>query len=214
MDPGPGVPLPQVSVEHPLASQVADLAAIADDFKTVVESINAAEIRIADGADPDNLVARALWESAAIAYRRAFTGGKALLADSASRLRLPNDWVEAAGGPAGRSTHEQAMTLANQHIAHRVNDAHQARVLIFLNPPPEARGVAGCAVFSLTLQYPNELAPALAQLAVGLLHIVETEHERGRDMILEWAKKVPIDDLYNASSSGPTDQDPNGSGPE
>ncbi len=74
--------------------------------------------------------------------------------------------------------------------------------------------MAGCAVFSLTLQYPTELAPALAKLAAGLLHIVETEHERGRDMILEWAKKVPIDDLYEASSSGPTDQDPTCSGPE
>lgn len=98
----------------------------------------------------DELLQRALWESAVIAYGRCFVSGKGYLRPGAARTKVPENFLDALDEDE-RRMHREVLEERNQHVGHRVGLQEQAKVILILNPPPGDRAVAGVAVFGVRL---------------------------------------------------------------
>jgi hypothetical protein len=178
-----------------VAATAADLWSIQQDLRFVIACCE----EMIDRGGPDESspspIDRALWEAATIAYARSFGGGKGYLMKGRTRLRLPLRLVEEL---QRTQLHQQVMEVRDQHIAHRVNDAEQARVLAVLAPPPSPKAVAGVIVWGARLvgEAP-EHAQELRDLTAGLLEVVSDDLSSAQQRLLEWAKQQDLDDAYS-----------------
>lgn len=201
-DDGP-TPLPQFAVNSPNSAIVADLTSIAHDLLFVVAAMD--ELAgIENPTDPSvNVRVNALWQAATIAYRRCFARGKAHGGKKQSRFRIPDEWIDSLDGELA-DYHGKLINLADQHVAHRVNDAQQARVLVQLAPPGQPRAVVGVGVLYISLQLPDDFITLGRRLAVALLATVQQNLDREYEVILNTARSKPIDDLYKIADVSPS----------
>jgi hypothetical protein len=190
-----GIALPQFAINTANSAKVADLTSIAYDLEFVIAAIDElAEIE--DLTDPAmNVRISALWQAATIAYRRCFASGKAHGAKKQARLRIPREWVSALGESLD-DFHQKLISLADQHVAHRVSDAQQALVLVQLAPEGEPRSVVGVGVVHMSLQLPDQFVALGRRLAVELLAIVQRNIQNGYDAILTTVRSADIDEVY------------------
>lgn len=126
------------------------------------------------GPDAD-MMKRALWTSCCISYRRVFTSGKGHLDPQRPRLRLNKDWTNSLTLEQLQA-HNDVLDSANQHIAHRVNDLEQVRVMALLNPPPLQQGIAGVGYFMLHMVGPEQ---AVAERLIAVCDVLLSAAEQG-----------------------------------
>jgi hypothetical protein len=183
-------------------SQLADLRSLEADFTLARKSaalwIDADKLLHGGDEESVKVVRRALWTSAVIAYRRGFTTGKAHLAPKGRprRLKVPDHWKELLN-PQQLEAHEEVLQLANQHIAHRVDEREHMTVSAILTPPPMPRAIAGFAVLSLDRSEPqHDLVERLGQLCTILIKILSDRSEQLFDAFKERVKSRDIDSLY------------------
>jgi hypothetical protein len=177
------------------AATLADLWSIQSDLTFVAACCDEMITRKAAAGDqqPGGPIDRALWEAAAVAYARCFGKGKGYLIKGRARLRLPQELIDELDGT---EIHRSVMDLRDKHIAHRVSDAEQAKVVAALSPPP-ARAVAGILVFGARLigKSPEHISD-LRHLTESLLQVVGEDMATIQHDLLSWAQSQDLDDVY------------------
>ena len=136
------VPYLHVGITGPAAGHLADMISIAQDLNLAERCTRSyAGTQQPEDNDSRSLLRQALWNAGLIAYRRAFTSGRSLIVDRASRLNL-RDQLLALVDDASRDVHRQAWEMANEHVAHRAGQQEQGTVNAILHPPPDRRVLA------------------------------------------------------------------------
>jgi hypothetical protein len=158
------IQMPQVAIEGDRASELADTISLSQDFRAALQccelllSMTDAD----DAVEPDSTVSRSLWFAAVIAYRRAFTTGKAHLKNQKPRASVPDLWIETLH-PDLKVTHDRVLKTANKHVAHRASNLEGVIVNVVLSvPPADPRAIA---VLPLFLQYAGPERPEIERLA-------------------------------------------------
>ncbi|GAA4642049.1 hypothetical protein GCM10023197_05310 [Gordonia humi] len=194
----------QVGFEGNLPSQLADLRSLVSDFtfaqNCVTAYLNSGKLNCDE--ESQQIVAKSLWTSAAIAYRRGFTTGKAQLVPQGSRLKITEGWYQSLT-PEYKEAHDDLLEIANRQIAHHTGKHDQYKILAFLTPPPMPRAVVGTGVLSASLAAPTEerlrqLGELCQSLIVGLedrFKVVSAEFD-------EHLASRDLDDLYRAANGG------------
>jgi hypothetical protein len=189
------IPMLALPMSGDVAATAADLWSIQQDLAFVVSCCDEMLARGGPDDATPGPIDRALWEAATIAYARSFGSGRGYLVKGRARLKLPLDLVEEL---QGAQLHQQVMETRDQHIAHRVNDAEQARVLAVLAAPPAPKAVEGVIVWGARLvgQSP-EHARELRDLATALVKVVSEDLTALQQQLIEWAKQQNLDDAYS-----------------
>lgn len=195
-----GEPLPQFSLTSENAGKLADLDSIAADLQFVIAATERLQEREEAGTlQSDPVEVSALWQAAAVAYRRCFSSGRGHALSGRSRLAIPADWVDSLGDPELVAFHGVLLSLADKHVAHRVNDAEQARVLVFLQPAEKPSNDVGVGVMRVKLLLPDDFIRLARPLAEGLLAVLGRNVEAGQASIRESLAAWPIKKLYAAA---------------
>jgi len=198
----------QAGLTGPDPSKIADLGSIFTDLAFARDTAEGYATLAQDSNDmeaPGALVAQALWNASVISYRRAFGTGKAMLDKGRTRLRLSRDGVgEAADlSEEQRQAHRLALQLADQHVAHRVGEQDDARVVALLAPPPSPKEIVGVGVFWIRMTGPDpEVAVRLTEVCNWLLGPVQAEIEQRREALLnDLTSRADLDPYYAAAES-------------
>ena len=145
------------------------------------------------------IIRAALWSAAVISYRRAFSAGKALGQSQASRLRVPDDWTKSLNQDQ-LDAHEQVLTIANKHVAHRVGDHEVAGVRALLMPPPEPREVVGIVSALGHVSEPvNHLPEPFIQVCDVLIEKISGMRNELANTTLERLRQQDVDRLYDVA---------------
>lgn len=172
---------------------IADLRSIEHDLRYASRLFaRVAEVDAED--DPD--LRQALFDAGAIAYRRGFTTGRSLISKGESRRKVPDEIIDSLE-QGSRRAHEAVLERANTHIAHRVSDAEQGRVILLLNNPTFGREVQGVAWFFARFVGPDsDDALRAAHTAELIAESIAALVESVQDQLLETAKIRDVDALY------------------
>ncbi|MEM9200767.1 MAG: hypothetical protein AAGC53_03875 [Actinomycetota bacterium] len=195
-DDGTRIPIPQVAVRGEQPTVLADLESIKQDLLFACQL--ATRLLAANPDEDDPILIDAMWRASSIAYRRCFTSGRPLAANTRQgRTRVPDGWLESLDERLAAG-HQALLNNADKHVAHRVGDEEQASVLLFLEPTGP-KGVAGHGVFYLKQMLPTELPPLLIELSTTLLGSIQRAQDRVGSKIVDEANRLSqeeIDDLY------------------
>ncbi|WP_336819508.1 hypothetical protein [Gordonia sp. MMO-8] len=194
----------QVGFQGGVPSQLADLRSLISDFtfaqKCATVYLNLGLLKVDE--DSRKLMSEALWTSAAIAYRRGFTTGKAQLVPQGSRLKIPEGWYESLN-PEYKEAHDEILEIANRQIAHHTGKGDHFNVLAFLAPPPFPRSIAGTAVLNASLVAPlDETLQQLGTLCQGLIDGLEARFKEVSSSFDEYLASQDLDTLYDAANHG------------
>ena len=165
------VAYPQVGLTGPAAGLIADLNSISRDlyFAGVAASRYADAAADDDVSADDQVIRQALWNAAAISYRRAFGTGRGLIAEKGSRVRLDDRFV-ATLSEDHRLVHRQVLEMANQHVAHRVGEHEGAAVVAVLALPPADREIVAVGTLSVHMVGPTpEVAAGLSEICTRFM---------------------------------------------
>jgi hypothetical protein len=191
------VPMYGMVLSGETPSLIADLRSIETDLRYAARLFERVAHTSPDG-EPD--LRRALYDAGAIAYRRGFTSGRSLVTKGRSRSKVPDDILDSLD-PEVRRAHEAVLERANTHIAHRVSEAEQGRVLLLLNNPSMGQAIQGIGYFSARFVGPSvedalrdvEVAQSLADSVAAFVEIVQGE-------LLEAAKERDLESLYDSAT--------------
>lgn len=189
----------QVSFSGGLPSQLADLRSLREDFQFAQNCANAyLRLHLVNMHEESRkVVSRALWVSAAIAYRRGFTTGKAQLVPQGNRVKIPEGWFNALK-PEGKVAHDEILEIANKQIAHHTGKHENYSVVAFLAPPPHPRALAGVGVISIGLASPgDERIQQLSALCQSLINGIDRRIEELTNEFESFVKAQNLDDLYD-----------------
>ncbi len=194
----------QVVISGPAASVLVDLGSIAHDLAFAHPAASAYAERAeaaGEGVPEDSLVAQALWNAAAISYRRAFTGGKSILERGTARVKLDREAVAGLPelSPEQQAAHTDTIHLADKHVAHRVDDVEGA--VAYLAPLSRPRQVEVLGVLHVRFIGPEpQVARALADVCLFLCAGVEHEIEMRRsELLAELRADSDVDRFYEAA---------------
>ena len=194
----------QVVISGPAASVLVDLGSIAHDLAFAHPAASAYAERAeaaGEGVPEDSLVAQALWNAAAISYRRAFTGGKSILERGTARVKLDREAVAGLPelSPEQQAAHTDTIHLADKHVAHRVDDVEGA--VAYLAPLSRPRQVEVLGVLHVRFIGPEpQVARALADVCLFLCAGVEHEIEMRRsELLAELRADSDVDRFYQAA---------------
>lgn len=151
------IQMPQVAITSERPASYADLNSIRQDLdyvKAAAEATIEMISRVGERSDSETFLARALWESAIISYRRSFTSGRSHLAEPRASRPTLNDAL-AGLDKVLVDTHTEMLEQANRHFAHRVNRLQDLKVLVLLTAPPEPPFAAGLGPFSISFICPR-----------------------------------------------------------
>lgn len=141
-----------------------------------------------------------------------------MLEKNKTRLRIDREIIAESQDFTAeqRAAHALTLQLADKHIAHRVGEQEDVRVLALLAPPPAPREVLGVGLMHVRMVGPEvEVAAHLADVAQALARnlLQELEERRNRFLAqLELASNADLADLYaNArapagAEAAPTDR--------
>lgn len=181
--------LPIAKANSSEAQKLADLTAIIQDFKSIMQACSRLK-NLLEKNSQENLLIESLWVSALIKYARCFATGK----------RCPglteNIFQDLHGEPL--KAHQFYINLRNKHIAHSVNPYEQMEVGFVLSSVVEQeKKIIG--VSTLTMRHIVSDKKGVQQL--GMLSKIA--HDKICSMakvveqkVLEEGKKIPIDELY------------------
>jgi hypothetical protein len=180
--------LPLAKAESSEAKKLADLAAIVQDFRAIMQACSRLK-KLMEENSQDYLLIESLWVSALIKYARCFATGK--------RFGLSKDIFKNLQGKPLK-VHKFYIDLRNKHIAHSVNPYEQMEVGFILSPPSEKeKKIEGVA----TLAMRHFVSGKKGVQQLGMLS--KTALDKARSMaketegkVLKEGKKIPIDELY------------------
>ena len=184
--------LPIAELKSTKAKELADRAAIYQDLTFCVACCQRAIDNL--GAEtPDPVLTRALWTAALVSYARCFASGV--------RYGLTSDLFGHFEGEP-REVHEYYLELRNKHIAHSVNPFEQIVIGAILSASDaETKNVEGIA--TLVGTNVSESIQSIEQFrtlaTTALKHIARAGKELTEE-VLEEAKGLPIDDLYQRAT--------------
>jgi hypothetical protein len=180
-------------VDFPEAKCLADLASILRDLQVTVETCKRV-VDLLDSEKPDSIEIEGLWSAALIRYIRCFAFGK--------RYGLNEDVFEGLNGdPIG--AHRWYKNMRDKHIAHSVNPYEQVHVGVVLSPEDsKEQKVLGVSTLAGFFIYPDKKGvEQLGMLATVLIKKVSGLGKECENQVLNIAKKIPIDQLYNRATS-------------
>lgn len=197
---GPWVPVYGLPLSGPGPSKMADLNSAVVDLEFAARMFSLVATTNAE-ANPDER--RAFYDAACMAYRRCFASGRSLVTRGAARAKVPLEIVESLT-ESRRAAHDHVLHMANEHIAHRVADAEQGKVLLLLDNPSLGKAVQG--VFFLHLRFagptPTDardaaataqlLAECVGEFAAGVQQRLLAEAQSG-DLEAFYAAASPLD---------------------
>lgn len=174
-------------------SLIADLRSIEHDLRYAGRVF----ARLADvTSEEDADLRRALYDAGAIAYRRGFTTGRSLVTKNRSRTKVPDEIIGLLDDE-GRRAHDAVLEHANTHIAHRVSDGEQGRVILILTNPSLGQEVQGVAYFFARFMGPDRDAALRAASTAELLAASINEFiESVQHDLIESATERDLDGLY------------------
>jgi hypothetical protein len=182
----------QLALRGTSAGQLADLESLIADIQFARDC---AATYLQRNSDTD-LVRRALWTSACVAYRRVFTKGKGHLSPQTPRPR-PNENFTKALTADQLAAHNEVLEIANRHVAHRVGELEKANVLALLNPPPKPRSVVGVAPYLVHQAAPlNPVIESFIAVCDILLAGTVQERERACTQALMFLQQQDINHMY------------------
>lgn len=190
---GAMVPIYGTTLAGETPSLIADLRSIENDLRYAARLF----VRVAEvDPDVDADLRQALFDAGAIAYRRGFTSGRSLLTKGRSRTKVPDEIINSLNEERRRA-HEAVLERANTHIAHRVSDAEQGRVILLLNNPALGQAVQGVAWFTARFVGPeSDDALRSAKTAELIAGSIESFIEAVQTALLESAAGRDLDSLY------------------
>lgn len=170
------------------AQKLADLAAMIQDFRTIMQACSRLKNLLEENSK-DHLLIESLWTSALIKYARCFATGK--------RFDLSKDIFQNLQGEPLKA-HQFYIDLRNKHIAHSVNPYEQMEVgfiLSFANAPEKKIvGVSTLAMRHIVSDKNGvQQLGMLSKIAYDKICSMAKESEQ---KVLEEGKKIPIDELY------------------
>jgi len=180
--------LPIAKANSSEAQKLADLAAIVQDFGTIMQACSRLK-NLLDDNSKDNFLIESLWVSALIKYARCFATGKRFGLSKDIYQHLPGEPLEA---------HQFYIDLRNKHIAHSVNPFEQMEVGYILSSVNESeKKIIGVSTLSMRhivsgKEGVQELG-MLSKIALGKICSMAKETEQ---KVLEEGKEIPIDKLY------------------
>lgn len=168
-------------------SFIADLRSVETDLRYAARLFT----RVADTEpDADADARQAFYDAGAIAYRRGFTTGRSPVTKGQSRVKVPEEIINALDSE-GRLAHERVLERANTHIAHRVSDEEQGRLILLLSNPAIDQSVEGVTWFTVRFVGPfEEEARQAAEIAVLLADSVGALVESMQTRLLEDARRA------------------------
>lgn len=180
--------LPIAKANSSEAQNLADLAAIIQDFRTIMQTCSRLK-NILDENSKDHILIESLWVSALIKYARCFATGK--------RFGLSKDIYQNLQGEPLKA-HQFYIDLRNKHIAHSVNPFEQMEVGFILSSVNESeKKIVGVLTFSMRHIFSDKKGVQQLGMLSKIAHdkicsmAKETEQK-----VLEEGKKIPIDELY------------------
>lgn len=182
------IELPMAKVDFPDAQNLADLAAIIQDLRTIMQTCSRLE-NLLDENSKDTILIESLWVSALVKYARCFASGK--------RFGLSKDIYQKLQGEPIRA-HQFYIDLRNKHVAHSVNPFEQMEVGLVLSSANESeKKIIG--VSTLAMRHIVSDKKGVHQL--GLLSRIAQDKicylaKDTEEKVLEQGKKIPIDELY------------------
>jgi len=180
-------------VDFPEAKRLADLASILRDLQVTVETCKRV-VNLLESAKPDSIVIEGLWSAALIRYVRCFAFGK--------RYGLTEDiFKDLNGDPIG--AHRWYKNMRDKHIAHSVNPYEQVRIGIILSSEDsQEQKVLGVSTLAGSYISPDKKGvEQLGMLATVLIKTVGILGKECENKVLDMAKNLPIDQLYNRATS-------------
>lgn len=197
-----GQPCPEVLLDGPEVKEYADFESMCRDFEQVITMCMNAKLISEDrslDARAKAIGQQATWESAVMAYARAFKSGVSVAPSKGGRTRFPQELLDALDAEQ-RGVHRRTLELRDKHVGHRVNDWAQVTATAVLSP--EGNGeprILDVVCRGFTIIGGSESADHLLQVASvlreGLLHRI---HAIKADIIAQ-LRHVPLEDLYAAS---------------
>ncbi len=179
---------PIAKVDFPHAQKLADLAAIIQDLRAIMQTCSRFK-GLLDENSKDSILIESLWVSALIKYARCFASGK--------RFGLSKDIYQKLQGEPIKA-HQFYIDLRNKHIAHSVNPFEQMEVGLVLSSANELEkkiiGVSTLAIRHIVSDKEgvNQLG-LLSKIAQDKICSVAKNTEK---KVLEEGEKIPIDELY------------------
>lgn len=198
-----------IGINGPLAALVTDLESILGDLKFARYMAGTTLHNMAgmDSGNSDQSAAvRGLWSAALISYRRAFATGKSHAVPAASRFDIQGlrDHLLTA---EQKATDRQLREFIDKHIAHRAVELEQIKLLVFLNPPPNPRGIMGVGPVTLFGITPSEdvinklmeicdllissIDPEIRKMLDNAKDAWEADEAQMEKMYVQWAKENP-----------------------
>ena len=134
-----------------------------------------------------------------ISYRRAFSSGKAHAQPQASRLKIPDDSTNSLNHDQ-LAAHEQILTIASKHVAHRVGDHEVGGARALLTPPPQPREVIGIDTALGHVSEPAEHLPEpLIQICDVLIETISGIRDKLAEKTLAHLRQQDVNPLYDAA---------------
>ena len=180
-------------VEFSEAKRLADLASIIRDLQATVETCRRV-VALLEAKEDDPIVLEGLWSAALVRYVRCFAFGK--------RYGLTEEVFEGLqGDPIG--AHRWYKNMRDKHVAHSVNPYEQVRVGVVLSPEKSnERKVLGVSTLAGSYICPDKKGvEQLGMLATVLIKKVGKLGKECESQVLDIAKNLPIDQLYNRATS-------------
>jgi len=180
--------LPIAKANSSETQKLADLAAIIQDFRTIMQTCSRLK-NLLDENSKDHILIESLWVSALIKYARCFATGK--------RFSLSKDiYQDLQGEPL--EAHQFFINLRNKHIAHSVNPFEQMEVGFILSSVNESeKKIVGVSTLSMRHIVSDKKGiqqlGMLSKIAHDKICYLAKETEQ---KVLEEGKKIPIDELY------------------
>jgi hypothetical protein len=197
-----------VGVTGEFAATICDLQSIRDDLNFAQYMAATTLANLADlealGPTPDDpeqsaqrsAVVRALWSATLISYRRAFATGKSHAVPAASRFNIQGLREELLT-PEQKHTDQELRDYIDKHVAHRALDLEQVKVLVFLNPPPNPRGIIGLSPATLFGFAPSkDLVNLLSEICDVLISAIEPQISRMTDNLQKALEREHLDAMY------------------
>jgi hypothetical protein len=178
-----------VDLNIPEARLLADLSSQANDLQTTADMCDLALTEFSKGSSVVGLL-EALTSAAVVRYSRCFATGV--------RANIPNAILNGLPGDQN-ADHNFFIDLRNNYIAHSINAFEETEIVAYL--VPEERGPRGVSsigtqharLVSLGAQDFNRLKALSLELHRRLSIIIEEETQK----VLDVARKMPVDGLYN-----------------
>ena len=180
---------PIAKVDYEEAKKLADLGAIVQDLRFIMETCSRLKELLKEKSE-DSLLIESMWTAALIRYARCFASGK-------RKFGLSESIFDGLMGEP-QKVHKWCIDLRDKHIAHSVNPFEQVEVGLILSPQSShERKIIGVATMYMRHICPDiRGVQQLGMLSNVILEKVVQIAEEYKKKTLEKGESIPLEALY------------------